>query len=232
MSLVKYNLNGHTVEYDDTEFEVHYSLNNDYLHYIGNGINVTNLKGNTSCYCMFQNYKGTSLDLTNFDTHNITDMSYIFAYCSNLSYLNLSNFDTHNVRNMSFMFYECMNLKHLNLSNFNTHKVTDMVAMFYECINLKALDISKFDTSNVMYMERMFRKCENLKELDISSFCINDTKMLDDIFGDCKSLDTLKVSSDCLQFFLAHKKFLLGNCGNVNIISISKLDKAVNDLFY
>ena len=81
-------------------------------------------------------------------------------------------------------------------------------------------------------MKAMFWNCENLKELDISSFCINDTKMLDDIFGDCKSLDTLKVSSDCLQFFLAHKKFLLGNCGNVNIISISKLDKAVNDLFY
>lgn len=232
MSLVKTILEGNKIEYNDSEFEVRYSLNNDYLHYIGNGVNVTNPKGNTSCYCMFQNYKGTSLDLTNFDTHNITDMSYIFADCNNLSYLNLSNFNTSNVKDMSFMFNKCYNLKHLNLSNFSTNKVTEMEAMFYECINLKTLDISEFDTANAMYMENMFRRCKSLKELDISSFYIDNTKILDDIFWDCKSLETLKVSSDCLQFFLDHKKLLFGNCGNINIISISKLDKVVNDLFY
>ena len=206
MSLVKTILEGNKIEYDDNEFEVRYSVNNDYLHYIGDGINVTNPKGNTSCYCMFQNYKGTSIDLSNFDTHNITDMSY--------------------------MFYNCCNLKSLNLFSFNTHKVTDMEAMFYECINLKTLDISEFDTANVMYMERMFRRCKSLKELDISSFYIDNTKTLDDIFWDCKNLETLKVSSGCLQFFLDHKKLLFGNCGKINIISISKLDKVVNDLFY
>ena len=206
MSLIKYNLNDHMVEYDNGEFEVCYCLGNDYLHYIGNGKNIHNPKGNTSCYAMFHNFKGTSLDLSNFNTHNITNMGSMFANCSNLESLNLENFDTHNVTDMSYMFSYCYNLKHLSLS--------------------------KFNTSNVMYMERMFRKCENLKELDISSFCINDTKMLDDIFWDCKSLDTLKVSSDCLQFFLAHKKFLLGNCGNVNIIPVSKLDKAIEELFY
>ena len=178
MSLVKTILDSQEVEYDDNEFEVRYSVNNDYLHYIGDGINVTNPKGNTSCYCMFQNYKGTSIDLSNFDTHNITNMSCMFDNCSNLSYLNLS----------------------------------------------------KFDTSNVTNMKAMFWNCENLKELD--SFYIDNTKILDNMFWDCKSLETLKVSYDCLQFFLDHKKFMFGSCGNINIIPISKLDRAVNDLFY
>ena len=206
MALTKTILNGHEVEYDDNEFEVRYSVNNDYLHYIGDGINVTNPKGNTSCYCMFQDYKGTSIDLSKFDTHSITNMSCMFANCSNLSYLNLSNFDTGNVRDISFMFNNCCNLKSLNLSSFNTHNVIDMSYMFHACMNLKTLDTS--------------------------SFYIGNTKMLDNKFWDCKSLETLKVSYDCLQFFLDHKKFMFGSCGNINIIPISKLDRAVNDLFY
>ena len=71
MALVKYNLNGNTIEYDDSEFEILTNGHNKekYLHYIGNGKNITNPKGNTSCYAMFQYYEGAELDLTNFDTH-------------------------------------------------------------------------------------------------------------------------------------------------------------------
>lgn len=202
MALVKTIIDGNKIEYDNSEFEVRYS----YLHYIGNGVHVTNPKGNISCYKMFENFKGTSLDLSNFDTSNVTDMS--------------------------FMFFNCQNLKSLNLSSFNTNKVTDMGFMFYECINLKTLDISKFNTENVIDMSYMFMDCKNLKELDISSFYIGNVKILNDIFFDCKSLETLKVSSDCLQFFSDYKKFLFGNCGNVNIVPVSKLDKIVEDLFY
>ena len=40
--------------------------------------------------------------------------------------LNLSNFITNNVINMSGMFYKCLSLKELNLSNFNTDNVINM----------------------------------------------------------------------------------------------------------
>ena len=56
--LVKANLNGNEVEYDDKEFEVVECKYGDnfhfkYLHYIGIGGKVLNPKGNTSCYSMF-----------------------------------------------------------------------------------------------------------------------------------------------------------------------------------
>ena len=205
MALVKCILNNHEVEYNDKEFEFITSYDSDYLHYIGDGINVTNPKGNISCYCMFKDYKGTSLDLSNFDTSNVT--------------------------NMSFMFDACINLEHLSLSNFNTNKVSDISNMFCNCIKLKTLDISNFDTENATNMEGMFYDCINLKTLDISSFYINDTKILNNMFWKCRSLETLKVGSDYLQFFLTHRILLeIGN--RVNIISMSKLDKVVNDLFY
>ena len=47
-------------------------------------------------------------------------MKSMFAKCSSLGELNLSNFNTNNVTNMGGMFNDCFSLKNLNLSNFNT----------------------------------------------------------------------------------------------------------------
>ena len=55
----------------------------------------------------------------------------IFIECTSLTSLDLSNFNTNNVTNMSRMFYNCYSLTSLNLSNFNTNNVTNMGWMFY-----------------------------------------------------------------------------------------------------
>ena len=54
----------------------------------------------------------------------------MFYGCSSLTNINLSNFNTNNVIDMSGLFGGCSSLKDINLSNFNTNKVTDMRAMF------------------------------------------------------------------------------------------------------
>ena len=63
----------------------------------------------------------------------------MFYCCKNLSKLNLSSFNTNNVTNMNKMFYYCVNLSQLNLSSFNTNNVTDMSGMFSDCSNLYEL---------------------------------------------------------------------------------------------
>ena len=146
MALVKTILKGNKIEYNDKEFEFITSYNSDYLHYIGNGINVINPKGNTSCHAMFQDYKGTNLDLSKFNTSEITNMSFMFNNCKNLQTLNLSNFNTEAVTDMCEMFWNCKSLKALNLLNFNTTNVVNMFSMFSCCKNLKLLDISKLNT--------------------------------------------------------------------------------------
>ena len=50
----------------------------------------------------------------------------MFNKCSKLSSLNLSDFNTDDVTNMSYMFNKCSSLTSLNLSNFNTNNVKDM----------------------------------------------------------------------------------------------------------
>ena len=58
----------------------------------------------------------------------------MFHGCSSLKELNLSNFNTNNVTNMRFMFDGCSSLKELNLNNFNTNNVTNMRGMFRGCL--------------------------------------------------------------------------------------------------
>ena len=60
----------------------------------------------------------------------------MFNGCSSLQSLDLSNFDASNVTNMSGMFICCSSLQSLDLSNFDTSKVTKMSGMFASCTNL------------------------------------------------------------------------------------------------
>ena len=54
-------------------------------------------------------------------------MNTMFAVCKELEYLDLTNFDTSNVTDMSFMFNECKKLKEIKgINKFITNKVTNM----------------------------------------------------------------------------------------------------------
>ena len=72
-------------------------------------------------------------------------MDSMFSECSSLTSLNLSNFNTNNVTNMEGMFNKCSSLTSLNLSNFNTNNVINMNYMFY-CLN-KNCDIITTDNN-------------------------------------------------------------------------------------
>ena len=81
--------------------------------------------------CMFNECSSlTNINLSNFDTNNVTDMRSMFDECSSLTNINLSNFDTKNVTDMRWMFCQCYSLTNINLSNFNTKDDTDVGGMF------------------------------------------------------------------------------------------------------
>ena len=63
-----------------------------------------------------------------------------FWKCSSLKELNLSNFNTKNVIDMSCMFYECSSLHELNISNFNVKKETKVEDIFKGCSSLKNIN--------------------------------------------------------------------------------------------
>ena len=111
----------------------------------------------------------------------------------NLNALNLSNFDTSNVIDMSFMFINSK-ISNLNVSSFNTSKVTNMRCMFCS-FKSATLDVSNFDTSKVTNMSDMFSS-STLNTIYVSnkfdtSSVINTTDTLDgstNMFKNCTNL--------------------------------------------
>ena len=145
----------------------------------------------TSMNAMFQGCSSlTSLDLSNFNTNKVTYMDSMFAGCSSLTSLDLSNFNTSNVINMASMFHNCSSLTSLDLSNFDTSKVTNMPEMFYNCSKLISLDVSKFNTSNVSNTAYMFYGCISLTSLDLSQFDTSNVTYMVYMFCGCVKLTT------------------------------------------
>ena len=137
----------------------------------------------------------TTLNLSNFDTSKVTNMGAMFLGMSNLTSLNLSNFDTSKVTNMGTMFSEMSSLTTLNLSNFDTSKVTNMQYMFSEMSSLTTLDLSSFNTSNVTDMKAMFSGIHSLTTLDLSSFNTSKVTNMDYMFHGMSNLTTLNLSN-------------------------------------
>ena len=133
----------------------------------------------------------TSLDVSGFDTSNVTSMSSMFDQCSALTSLDLSGFDTSNVTDMSYMFNQCSALTSLDLTGFDTSKVTNMYAMFTTCCALTSLDLSGFDTSNVTNMSSMFKECSGLTSLDLSGFDTSNVTNMNRMFSSCWELNTI-----------------------------------------
>ena len=121
------------------------------------------------CYYYKSEKKGRYKIKYIFDKY-LTNINFMFSYCSSLTDLNLSNFNTQNIINMSSILSHCSSLTNLDLSNFNTQNVCDMSSMFSDCSSLTNLDLSNFNTQNVSDMSSMFSDCYSLINLDLSNF--------------------------------------------------------------
>lgn len=105
---------------------------------------------------MFGGTPFKTIDVTNLDTSNVTDMSYMFDKCIDLEYLDLSSFDTSKVESMQGMFRACHSLTGVDFSSFDTSNVYTMESMFEQCYSFKQLDLSMFKADNISTMEKMF----------------------------------------------------------------------------
>ena len=68
--------------------------------------------------------KKIKMKLKSFQTP-LKSTNFMFCNCSSLTSLNLSNFKTNNITNMSKIFYFCSSLTSLNLSNFKINTVNN-----------------------------------------------------------------------------------------------------------
>ena len=126
------------------------------------GLNKLNTSKVVNMYGMFWNTKVTTLDLSSFNTSNVTDMSFMFNGSEAATIKGLKKFNTSKVTNMNGMF-SATQLSTLDLSNFNTSNVIDMSKMFYNNKKLTTIYVSNnFVTSKVTNSTNMFKDSTKL----------------------------------------------------------------------
>lgn len=94
-----------------------------------------------------------------FDFSDVTDMKYMFQYCSNLT--TLPEMDTSKVTTMENMFRNCTSL--INISKIDTSNVTSMRYMFANCPSLTT--VPEMDVSNVADINYIFSYSPSLTDL-------------------------------------------------------------------
>ena len=145
----------------------------------------------TEGYSIFRNNSRlVDFDVSGWDTHNFKGMNFMFAGIAKKT-LDLTNFVTSNVTNMQGMFSSCRSLTSLDVSNFDTSKVTDMNSMFSYCYTLTSLDVSGWNTSKVTTMSYMFYGCQSLTSLDVSNFDTSKVTDMRSMFSYCYTLTNL-----------------------------------------
>ncbi len=130
-------------------------------------------------------------NLNRLNTSNVNTMRNMFADLPSLESLDLSTFDTKNVSDFGYMFSNSP-LGKLDVDNFNTENATNLSGMFSGMHNLEYLDLSKFDTSKVASMNYLVWSCRSLVELNLSgsTFDTQSTSMIG-MFSNTTNLGTL-----------------------------------------
>ena len=196
------------------------------------------MNANANCCSMFSDRTNlTSIDFgENFNTENVTDMSFMFYNCSSLTSFNLSNFNTSNVTNMCVMFYGCSSITSLNLSNFNTSNVTNMNGMFSGCSSLTNLNLFNFNTSNVTDMGAMFIGCSSLTSLNLANFNTANVTHMNGMFSGCSSLTSLNLANfntanviDMYSMFSSCSSITSLNLSNFNTSSVNNMQYMFSD---
>ena len=183
--------------------------------------NTTNV---TNMYQMFSGCKAlTSLDLSSFNTSNVTNMNSMFDGCKALTSLDVSSFNISKVTHMISMFNGCKALTSLDLSSFNTSNVTNMTSMFRDCSSLTSLDLSSFNTSKVTTMQSMFYGCTRLINLDLSGFNTSNVTNMTSMFSYCSSLTSLDLSSFNTSK-ITNMSYLFDDCTKLKNLNISNFD--------
>lgn len=204
-------------------------------------ISTVNVKDMSYMFADCDGYLMQSLDLTSFDTGNVTNMSHMFSDFSYIVELDLSSFNTSNVTDMSDMFAhvgdgwigeflndEPENWVKLDVSNFDTSKVTDMSGMFAKTV-VKELDLSNFNTSSVTNMSKIFYMCL-CSTLNLTSFDTSNIRDMSYMFECCINLKNLDLSNFNTSS-VTNMRCMFEACDNLEKLDLSSFDtSSVTDM--
>lgn len=221
---IEFNGNFHTQYTEDLRFLFYYCERLTSI----TGLDNLDLSSATTLRGMFRsNVARTEIDLSNWDTSNVQDMSYLLADCPNLTRVNLTwsaedtqnlttirNFFTRdtkletitgveqwvlpNVIDLTAIFYLCEALKSVDLSAWMPGNVTDAAHLLRNCSNLETITIEGWDVPKLQSLSLAFSGIQKVKEIDLSTWRNLDSfNDFYSTFANCDQLETVKTPGFC-----------------------------------
>ena len=179
------------------------------------------------------------LDVSNFDTSNVNDMSRMLAYLENIEDLDLSNFKVKNVKNMEYMFIGMTKIRNLNLDWEDNSDVSNTRGMFSGLKSIKLLNLSNLDTRNVINMSAMFENMSSLESIQFGEkFITKNVTTMGGMFSnnvelktlDLSRFDTSNVTNMEYMFYLNHKLNPL-NLSNFNTSRVQNMSYMFSNMW-
>ena len=126
---------------------------------------------------IFDGLKIEVVDISGWDTSNVTTMAYTFAECEDIKkIIGIENLDVSKLQSANAMFYGCQNLVELDLTNWNPILLKTAWNMFSYCSNLKNIkNIENWQLPNIQDVAYMFYKCTKL-DVDLSNWDLTNIK--------------------------------------------------------
>ena len=149
-----------------------YNNNNSFIDLTD--IDISELDNLSSIFC---GLKLEVVDISGWDTSNVTAMAYMFSRCKNLkNIIGIENLDVLKLKSANAMFYGCQNLVELDLTNWNPMSLQRASYMFYNCSNLKIIkNIENWQLPNIKDVRYMFCNCTKL-DVDLSNWDLTNIK--------------------------------------------------------
>ena len=163
---------------------------------------INNIPGRTiSLYYTFSfTTQLSNIDLSRWDTTNVTDTRYLFYYSNLYPKTGIETWNTHNVDAATGMFMSAR-VSSDEIQNFDTSNITDMQAMFEQAtIEGELLDLSKWNTSKVTNMVQMFAYINIASStgitLDLSNFDTSNVTDMSNMFAGDYDINTINRIND------------------------------------
>ena len=207
-------------------------------------INITTLKNNKNKPIIVKNSSGmfegsdslVSIDLSNLNTLNTTDISKMFLNCKSLLSISLEKVDTTNVINMSRTFQNCSSLNSIKLKKSEISNVEDMSYMFSGCESLPKIEFNtKYTATKLKDMSFMFYSCKSLTKFDFENINPSNLTNMSNMFSECISVANIDFSDfDASQVIDMEKLFY--NNFNLKKLNLSLFDTSnivnMKEMFY
>ena len=179
----------------------------------------------------------SSLDVSCWDTSEMTSAGYMFCKLANVQSLDVAGFDTGKVENMGGMFTDCASLKSLSVGGWDVSKVKFMDNMFRGCSSLEELEGEQYwNPSNVENMGQMFDGCGSLKSVNVMNwYPTSKLYNMGGMFRGCGSLTHLNFGEQFDTSGVKYMDNLFNGCSSMKVLDLTYFNtqsvETMSDMF-